>query len=131
VYFLNFDSQDDSVNQILSLGSLFQQAFGYAGWDIMTFDNRGAGHSTPKLKCFVNQAAQDAYATGLRQDSNIFGAFDGNFPPTFANIKSNIVRVSWWNFTWFMTSANKSLQSSAYMAKLGRGCNDLYGNYLP
>jgi pimeloyl-ACP methyl ester carboxylesterase len=111
-YFINFDSEG-TTDFVSQTAWLVQEFLGDGGWDFIGFDMRGSGYSTPQLSCFKDKATQDSYATASHASENIFGAFNGTFPPTDSNIKANIKIVS------------------AYMEKFGKGCNELYGKYLP
>lgn len=93
------------------LGSIYQD-FVDPAFDIISWDVRGLGHTTPKLQCFANAAAQSAYAAVERQGIQLSEA-NGTHLPTQANILSNIQTVS------------------NHQKLLGPGCKQYYGKYLP
>ncbi|KAH8679644.1 hypothetical protein BGZ60DRAFT_234610 [Tricladium varicosporioides] len=92
---------------------IYQQGV-FAGYDIISWDPRGSGHTTPVLKCFVDDAAKSAYADFLGGSGFIpYGGFSGLFPPTEKNIRENIVTVA------------------ATYKKLNDGCVQYSSNLLP
>ncbi|KAH6683911.1 hypothetical protein B0J14DRAFT_663430 [Halenospora varia] len=67
----------------------------FGGYDIISWDLRGSGHTTPGLKCFVDDAAQSAYANFLGGSGfTSYGGFSEVFPPTEKNIRENIVTIA-------------------------------------
>ena len=105
--FLNNVDFSDSGN-----AAAFQLG-GFDGFDFYAFDTRGTGHSTPQLSCFPDQKSFYAYSLQVYDNDNVFGAFNGTFPPTEANIKSNIQTIN------------------PFMSQFGNGCVQNYGKYLP
>ena len=95
----------------LYVGVLYQNT-NLQGYDIVSWDTRGVGHSTPVLQCFANDAAENAYAIVEREGPQL-GAFNGTYPPTTTNIQDNIQKVS------------------AHQQTFGPGCQQYYGHYLP
>jgi pimeloyl-ACP methyl ester carboxylesterase len=93
VLFVSFFSPP-FVDFIGNAAFIFQQGV-FAGYDIIAWDPRGNGHTTPLLKCFLNPAAETAYAQTFSSDQfTPLGAFNGSFPPTDKNLKANLRSVS-------------------------------------
>jgi pimeloyl-ACP methyl ester carboxylesterase len=90
----------------------FYQMGGFHGFDIISWDWRGAGHSTPKLKCFSDAAEESAYAVVERRGLQL-NSFNGSHPPTSANIRFNIQQIT------------------AHQQTFAAGCQNYYGHYLP
>lgn len=95
----------------LTVGALYQNS-DLQGFDIISWDQRGIGHTAPNVQCFANDAAENAYAVVEREGPQL-GAFNGTYPPTTANIQDNIQKVS------------------AHQKTFGLGCQQYYGHYLP
>jgi hypothetical protein len=114
-YFLNFGGETNT-NFTKDLGWAYQLGFltgvDLTGFDIYAVDFRGGGHTTPQLSCFSNQTDYIDYVYRAVNPDNTFGSFNGTFPPTPANIRTNIKTVN--NF----------------MSELGRGCQLNYQPYI-
>ena len=92
-FFLTF-IEDQPIDLAQSLGPFYQTG-NLAGFDILAWDPRGNGHTTPSLKCFADDVSQNQYADFIGSDKfTMYGAFNGSYPATSANIKDNIRIVS-------------------------------------
>ncbi len=107
----NVDFATSPIDATLVLANLFQSG-GLEGYDVISWDMRGVGHSTPQIQCFASDAAEDAYAEVERNGLQL-NAFNGSHPPTLANVLFNIQQVSVHQQTFFP------------------GCKQYYGHYLP
>jgi hypothetical protein len=92
-FFLTFLG-DNPIDFASSVGPFYQTG-NLAGFDIVAWDPRGNGHTTPSLKCFATPEAETEYAKFIRSDQfTTYGGFNGSFPKTDSNIKENIRSVS-------------------------------------
>jgi pimeloyl-ACP methyl ester carboxylesterase len=107
----NVDFATTPIDATDVLANLFQSG-GLEGYDVISWDMRGVGHSTPQIQCFPDAAAQESYAEVERNGLQL-NAFNGSHPPTLSNIMFNIQQVS------------------AHQQTFYPGCNQYYGHYLP
>jgi hypothetical protein len=103
-FIINTDFQN-AVDFSLAIAPFYQLG-GFNDFDFHAFETRGSGYSTPQLACFPDLNSQYDYAIRSANPDNVFGSFNGSFPPTDANIKANIKK------------------SSDFMSEFGKNCKE-------